>query len=72
MVGDKVALVGNVDCAALQSGTIEEIEASARYCLKHGKTGGGYIYSTSNTPFQGIPLDRYLMILGIWKQERKY
>ena len=72
MIGDKVALIGNVNCALLQTGTLEEIRESALYCLTHGKPGGGYIYSTSNVPFRGLPLDRYLYILDIWKKHRDY
>jgi len=68
----KVALIGNVNCALLQTGTLDEIEASALYCLKHGKPGGGYIYSTSNVPFKGLPLERYMFILDIWKKHRDY
>ncbi len=72
MVGDRVALIGNVNCALMQTGTPEEVEASARYCLTHGKPGGGYIYSTSNVPFKGLPLERYMLVLDIWKKERDY
>ena len=72
MVGDRVALIGNVNCALLQTGTLEEIRESAMYCLTHGKPGGGYIYSTSNVPFRGLPLDRYLYILDIWREHRTY
>ncbi len=68
----KVALCGNVHCAAMQNGTLEEVKASAEYCLKYGKPGGGYIFATSNTPFKGMPLDRYLYVLDIWKQHRDY
>ena len=72
MIGNKVALIGNVNCALLQTGTLEEIRESALYCLTHGKPGGGYIYSTSNVPFRGLPLERYLYILDIWKEHRDY
>lgn len=70
--GDKVALCGNVHCAALQTGTDEEVRASAEYCLKYGGAGGGYIFATSNVPFKGMPPHRYEMILDIWKSMRKY
>ena len=72
LVGDKVALCGNVHCAALQTGTDEEVIASAEYCLKYGAEGGGYLFATSNIPFKGMPPHRYQMILDIWKQRRKY
>ena len=48
LVGHKVALCGNVHCAALQTGTDEEVIESAEYCLKYGGEGGGYIFATSN------------------------
>ena len=70
--GDRVALCGNVHCAALQTGTDEEVIASAEYCLTYGKEGGGYIFSTSNIPFEGMPPERYDLILDIWKRMRKY
>ena len=72
LVGDKVALAGNVHCAAMQTGTDEEVIASAEYCLTHGKPGGGYIFCTSNIPFKGMPPERYTMILDIWKRMRNY
>ena len=72
LVGDKVALCGNVHCAAVQTGTDEEVTESAEYCLKYGGEGGGYIFATSNVPFKGMPPERYQLILDIWKKHRKY
>lgn len=72
LYGDRVALCGNVHCAALQTGTDEEVTASAEYCLKYGGENGGYIFATSNIPFKGMPPERYKMILDIWKRMRKY
>ena len=72
LVGHKVALCGNVHCAALQTGTDEEVIESAEYCLKYGGEGGGYIFATSNVPFMGMPPERYQLILDIWKKWRKY
>lgn len=68
----KCAIVGNVNCALMQTGTDEEVIESAMYAINSGKPGGGYIYSTSNVPFKGLPLERYLMILDIWKKYRDY
>lgn len=72
LYGDRVALCGNVHCAALQTGTLEEVRESAEYCLKYGGEGGGYIFATSNVPFRGMPWERYQFILDIWKEKRKY
>jgi uroporphyrinogen decarboxylase len=41
LIGDKVCLIGNVDCAALVQHDSERIRQSARYALKHGMPGGG-------------------------------
>ena len=70
--GDQVALCGNVHCAAMQTGTEQDVIDSAEYCLKYGKPGGGYIFCTSNIPFKGLPLERYLLVLDIWKKHRDY
>jgi uroporphyrinogen decarboxylase len=72
LVGHKVCLCGNVHCAALQTGTDEEVIASAEYCLTYGKQGGGYIYCTSNVPFKGMRPERYQLVLDVWKRMRAY
>lgn len=72
LVGDKVCLCGNVHCAALQTGTDEEVIESAKYCMTYGKLNGGYIFSTSNIPFKGMEPRRYKMILDVWKDMRLY
>ncbi len=72
LVGDKVCLCGNVHCAALQTGTDQDVIDSAEYCLTYGKPGGGYIYCTSNVPFRGMDPDRYRLVQDVWKRMRDY
>lgn len=72
MVGDQVALCGNVHCAALQTGTEQDVIDSATYCMTYGKPGGGYVFATSNIPFAGLPLKRYELALSVWKKMRDY
>lgn len=72
LVGDKVCLCGNVNCALMQTGTDEEVIQSAEYALTYGKPGGGYIFCTSNVPFKGLPPERYKLILDVWKRMREY
>ncbi|HEY3269195.1 MAG TPA: uroporphyrinogen decarboxylase family protein [Armatimonadota bacterium] len=65
-VGDRVCLFGNVDCSKLQSGTPDEIEESARYCLEHGPLNGtGYCFTSSNCVFQGMPMEAYCRMLAV-------
>ena len=70
--GDKIALCGNVHCAAMQTGTVDQIRESAEYCLRYAKAGGGYIFSTSNCVFRGMPLESYDLIHKIWQENRQY
>jgi len=72
LIGDKICLIGNINCGLMQTGTEQEVAASARYALKHGMPGGGYIYSTSNCIYTGMPLERYELILDIWRKEGNY
>ncbi|MDD2764848.1 MAG: uroporphyrinogen decarboxylase family protein [Opitutaceae bacterium] len=66
---DQVCLCGNVNCGLLQTGTEAEAIASARYALKHGRRAPGYIFCTSNCIYTGMPLERYELILDIWRKE---
>jgi len=72
LVGDKVCLIGNVNCAMLQSGTEEEVAASVRYALRHGMPGGGYVFGTSNCVYTGMDLNRYELMLDLWRREGNY
>ncbi len=70
--GNRVCLIGNVNCGLLDSGTDEQAAESARYALKHGMPGGGYIFSTSNCVYTGMDLSRYELIHDIWRTEGNY
>lgn len=72
LVGDRVCLIGNVNCGLLDSGTDEECVEAARYALHHGMPGGGYIFSTSNCVYTGMPLERYELIHRVWREEGDY
>lgn len=68
-VGDKVCLIGNVDCGKLQTGTDEECVESARYACVEGLKAPGYVFSTSNCVYTGMALERYELILDVWRRE---
>jgi uroporphyrinogen decarboxylase len=70
--GDRVCLIGNVDCGLLQTGTEAEAIGSTQYALQHGMPGGGYIFSTSNCIYTGLPLARYEVMLDVWRREGNY
>jgi uroporphyrinogen decarboxylase len=64
----RMALMGNVQCNLLQDGPDEAIRRSALYCLEHGTPGGGYIFSSSNTIFPGMPLANYHYMLAVFRE----
>jgi uroporphyrinogen decarboxylase len=68
LAGDKVCLIGGVQCGLLQTGTEAQIVENCRYALRHGMPGGGYIYGTTNVAFKGLPLERYLLMLQVRAQ----
>jgi uroporphyrinogen decarboxylase len=72
LLGDRMCLIGNVNCALLQTGTDEEVIESARYALTHGMPGGGYVFATSNCVYTGMPLERYELMLDVWRKEGNY
>ncbi|HET6383537.1 MAG TPA: uroporphyrinogen decarboxylase family protein [Armatimonadota bacterium] len=70
--GRQVCLIGNVNCGLLDTGTDEQVIESARYALKHGMPGGGYIFSTSNCIYTGMRLERYELMLDVWRRNGIY
>ena len=72
LYGDRVCLIGNVHCGKLDAGTPDEAREAARYALRHGMPGGGYIFSTSNCVYTGMPLSQYEVILEVWRKEGVY
>ncbi|MCF7688521.1 MAG: uroporphyrinogen decarboxylase family protein [Cephaloticoccus sp.] len=72
LYGHELCLIGNVHCGMLDTGTPEQIDATTRYALQHGMPGGGYIFSTSNCIYTGMPLASYERMLEIWRREGNY
>jgi len=72
LVGRQLCLIGNVNCGQLDTGTDAQVIESARYALRHGMPGGGYIFSTSNCIYTGMKLARYELMLDVWRREGNY
>ena len=72
LAGDKVCLIGNVNCGLIDTGSEEEYLESARYAIEKGMPGYGYIFSTSNCIYTGMRLDRYKKILKLWEEIANY
>jgi len=73
IVGDEICLIGNVNCGLLQTGTDEEMRADVLRSLREGMaTGRGYIFSTSNCAYTGLPLERYETMIDLWRRHGSY
>jgi len=70
--GQQVCLIGNVNCALLETGSDDQVRDSVRYALRHGMPGGGYIFSTSNCIYTGMKPSRYELMLDVWRKEGNY
>jgi len=70
---DKICLIGNVNCALLQTGTEEECTADVLRSLREGmERGYGYVFSTSNVAYTGLPLERYELMNNLWREHGVY
>lgn len=70
--GDRLILMGNVKTSLLQDHDEKPIRESVRYCMKHAKPGGRYIFSTSNCIFSGLPLQNYHVMLDEYEKSAYY
>lgn len=70
--GDKVCLIGNVNCGLMQTGTEQDLINDVRRALHDGMPGYGYIFSTSNCAYTGLDLSRYELMNKIWWEEGIY
>lgn len=68
LYGDKLILMGNVQTSLLQEIDESLIRKSVEYCMVHGKTGGRYIFSTSNCIFAGMPIQSYHIMLDEYEK----
>lgn len=73
IVGENIALCGNVNCGLLQTGTEEEAREDVLRSLREGMAAGkGYVFCTSNCAYTGLPLERYEMMIELWRKYGYY
>ena len=71
-VEKKLALIGNIDCALLQLGPEEEIEAEVKRVVEGCKNNGGFALCGCNAIFKGIPARHYQIMVDARYKYGKY
>jgi len=73
IVGPDIALIGNVNCGLLQTGSEEECDADVLRALREGMADGrGYVFSSSNCAYTGLSLERYERMWNLWREHGVY
>ena len=73
LYGDKICLLGNVDCAmTLVYGSVKDVIQETRRCIKAASPGGGHILSSSNSIHSGINIQNFLTMLETNKRFGKH
>ncbi len=71
--GDRVAVVGNIDCKhILPSGTEEEVEKAVKELIKKVSPGGGHLISSCNSIHSGVNPLNYLAMINAVKKYGSY
>jgi hypothetical protein len=71
--GEKLVLIGNVDCSTvLVSGPEEAVRAQTEAVIRAAAPGGGFILSSSNSIHTGVKPEYYLAMLDTARQVGVY
>jgi uroporphyrinogen decarboxylase len=71
--GDRVCLMGNIDCSRLLSeARVEEVEAAVRECILQAAPGGGHIISSSNSIHSSVKPENYRAMLAATRRYGRY
>jgi uroporphyrinogen-III decarboxylase len=71
--GEKITLIGNVDCAkTLVYGSKEDIYKEVEKCINDAKDGGGFILSSSNSIHYNIPAKNFIYMIEAARKFGKY
>ena len=71
--GDRVCLVGNIDCGPLLSwGTVEEVRQEVKNCIRKAGAGGGLICMSSNSIHSAVKPENYVAMVKAIREYGKY
>jgi len=67
--GDRIALVGNIDCGYLLSqAPVEEVREVTRKTIETVKPGGGYMLSSSNSIHSSVKPENFMAMVETLRQ----
>lgn len=71
--GDRVALIGNIDCGELLSrGRVEQVRETVKRTIEHAAPGGGYIMASSNSIHSSVRPENYLAMVETLRELGRY
>ncbi|MFN0165592.1 MAG: uroporphyrinogen decarboxylase family protein [Bryobacteraceae bacterium] len=71
--GERVAVVGNIDCShVLSEDSEEEVEAAVIECIRKASPGGGHILSSSNSIHSAVKPQNYAAMIAAAKKYGAY
>ena len=70
--GDRLTLLGNLDCDLLARGSPEEIETQVLNLMREVAPGGGYIFSTANSVLMDVPQENLEAMLSAAHRYGRY
>jgi len=67
--GDRIALVGNIDCGYLLSqAPVEEVRRVTRRTILDAAPGGGYLLSSSNSIHSSVRPENFMAMIHSWRE----
>jgi uroporphyrinogen decarboxylase len=73
LYGNRVCLIGNVDCAyILSEASVEEVEAAVKECILKASPGGGHIISSSNAIHSSVKPENYRKMIEAARKHGRY
>lgn len=71
--GDRVAVIGNIDCGALLSwGTKDDVRQAVKECIRIASPGGGHILASSNSIHSSVKPENYLTMIETAREFGNY
>jgi len=71
--GDRLCLIGNVDCAAtLSFGTVEDVRQETKEVIRKAGVGGGLIVASSNTIHSAVKPENYVEMVRTIREYGQY